>query len=299
MSTSYKVFVYGSLFFLGVVLWRQGFLDVPTVHSHGLVALSLLLLIGGFLAGAFAWRRVLRSFEIDCGPRECLASMGLSIFAKYIPGKVWMIVGRAAYLAERRGLSVAELSVISLNDQLISLWVGLVLGAFGLLVVGGLELHGGLVLVAWVVLSLVIFSPWVHRIAEKLVGGILRRRIELPALSFGVTLRVLPWFLGYWALWSGGFYLLVAGLSASRVAPETALAFPLAATLGVMAVIAPGGLGVREGVLTAALKLSGIPLAEAATISVASRVWFLAGEAAFFLAGMEANRSVLDRDEAE
>jgi uncharacterized membrane protein YbhN (UPF0104 family) len=298
MSTYFKVFVYGSLFFLGAILWSQGFLEVPTIHSRGLVALSLLPLIGGFLTGSVAWHRVLLSSAIDSRLGECLASMGLSIFAKYIPGKVWMIVGRAAYLSERRGLPIGELSVISLNDQLISLWVGLVLGAFGLFAVGGLELYGGLVLVSWLALSLVVFSPWVHRTAEKLLGAIARRRMELPVLSLGATLRVLPWFVGYWALWSLGFYLLVAGLSPSRVAPVTALAFPLAATLGVMAVVAPGGLGVREGMLTVSLKLGGIPLPEATTIAVACRLWFLSGEAAFFLAGLAANRRLLGRSSA-
>jgi uncharacterized membrane protein YbhN (UPF0104 family) len=62
------------------------------------------------------------------------------------------------------------------------------------------------------------------------------------------------------------------------------LTFPLAATLGILAIIAPGGIGVREGVLFLFLNSSGaLTVEEATTISVFSRVWFLVGESFLFL----------------
>jgi uncharacterized membrane protein YbhN (UPF0104 family) len=69
------------------------------------------------------------------------------------------------------------------------------------------------------------------------------------------------------------------------VSPADGLAFPLAATLGIIAVIAPGGLGAREGVLVAYLVLAGQSVADATTVAVAARLWFLAGELALFVIG--------------
>jgi uncharacterized membrane protein YbhN (UPF0104 family) len=72
--------------------------------------------------------------------------------------------------------------------------------------------------------------------------------------------------------------------------PAVGAGFPLAASLGVLALVAPGGLGVREGVIVAYLGLAGIPAMEATTISIASRLWFLGGELIFFAAGAIAHR---------
>jgi len=57
-----------------------------------------------------------------------------------------------------------------------------------------------------------------------------------------------------------------------------------------MAFIAPGGLGVREGVMVGYLTLAGLPIAEAVTIAGASRLWFLVGEAFIFTVGWLADR---------
>jgi uncharacterized membrane protein YbhN (UPF0104 family) len=62
-----------------------------------------------------------------------------------------------------------------------------------------------------------------------------------------------------------------------------AFAFGLAGSIGIMAVFAPGGLGVREGILTGFLTLAGVDLPVATTIAVTSRLWFLAGELFIFL----------------
>ena len=63
------------------------------------------------------------------------------------------------------------------------------------------------------------------------------------------------------------------------------LGFPFAGILGILAFFAPGGLGVREGILVGYLKLAGFATADAVTVSVASRLWVLIGEAFIFLVG--------------
>ncbi|MDH3627001.1 MAG: flippase-like domain-containing protein [Acidobacteriota bacterium] len=293
MSKRFRLFVYASLLFLCWYLWRHDFLVVPKVRSFGLLSASFVFLVGGFLGGALAWNRILSRSGVDSSPGECVASMGLSIFGKYIPGKLWMILGRAAYIAQRRGESLATLSAISLNDQFIGLWVGLVLGTFGLMAIGGVQLFGWLLLFSWISLSVVVFSPWGHQTAERLLKTFLKRSISLPRLKISETCKLLPWFLGYWTTWAIGFSCFVSGLSGIDQGMATGLAFPLAGTLGIIAIFAPGGLGIREGILTAYLKLAGLPLPEATTIAVASRLWFLVGESAFFVLGLVANRHEL------
>ena len=73
------------------------------------------------------------------------------------------------------------------------------------------------------------------------------------------------------------------------------MGFPLAATIGVLAIIAPGGIGAREGILTGYFVLTGIPLETAVTISIASRLWFLIGESLFFIVGLMASRTINEK----
>jgi len=58
-----------------------------------------------------------------------------------------------------------------------------------------------------------------------------------------------------------------------------------------MALIAPGGLGAREGVMIGYLIFAGIPAIEATTIAVVSRLWFLLGEIFIFILGWSLHKT--------
>jgi uncharacterized membrane protein YbhN (UPF0104 family) len=52
--------------------------------------------------------------------------------------------------------------------------------------------------------------------------------------------------------------------------------------MGVLALFTPGGLGVREGLITLGLVSTGLPLELAAAASIAARLWFTTGELFIF-----------------
>ena len=104
--------------------------------------------------------------------------------------------------------------------------------------------------------------------------------------------KVVPYHVGIWLLWSTGFLCLAGALSNVPIPWTLAFAFPLATTIGIVAVIAPGGVGVREGVLVGYLSSQGLPLELATTIAVASRLWFLIGEVGIFVVGWLCHRGV-------
>jgi uncharacterized membrane protein YbhN (UPF0104 family) len=271
--------------FLGVALYNANFLQVPQIFSISSLIASFIFLFSGFVTNAISWNKVLRESNYHVELSTCISGVGLSIFGKYIPGKIWMVMGRAAYIAERNYHSIGKLSAISLNAQFIALWIGLIFGVTGLFLLGGLHLWGWLILCLWVVLTVVIFCKPAHAKAERAIGFFLRKTITLPRLTVKSTFLVMPWFVLYWAFWSIGFYMLVISLIKLDVPWSVGFAFPLAGTLGIMTLISPGGLGTREAVLVGYLTLAGIPVLEATTIAVASRLWFLGGEAFIFIVG--------------
>ena len=291
MKSFHKYFILLSIVFLVIALYKADFLTVPEIHSKSDIALSFFFLFLGFAADSFSWYMILKHSTYDVRFRVCLAGTGLSIFGKYIPGKIWMIVGRASYAAEHSPYQISKLSLVSLNAQFITLWIGLVLGGAGLFIFNGFGFCSGGVLFLWGVLTVIIFSRIVHNTAEKLVRVILRRRVTFPALRFVSTVSVMPWFALIWIFFSFGFYFLVRGLSLISVPYAVGLGFPLAGTLGIMAIIFPGGIGVREGIMMGYLTLFGIPLAEATAISIAARLWFCLGELFIFSLGLAVHSS--------
>jgi uncharacterized membrane protein YbhN (UPF0104 family) len=143
-------------------------------------------------------------------------------------------------------------------------------------------IYGFLAMAFWLVLTLILFSKYPHSFFLYLTKKFLKRELNLPFIQFKQILAVLPWYFLRWALFSLGFYLLIFGLQSSALL-YVGLAFPLAGTLGIAVLFAPGGLGIREGVLVAFLTASVFALEDATAISLASRLWFLAGEIFIFI----------------
>jgi len=293
VNTSWhRYLVYVSLIFVGVVLYRFDYLRVPEVASYALLMATLPLLLTGFFCLVASWNVLLAQSGCPVRFLEGLAALGLSVLGNYVPGKIWLIVGRAGYVASRHGYALAKMSVLSLHAQLIALWAGLLLGAIEAFAVGGVRVWGPLIGLLWLALTLTIFSRSVHALVARLVAKIAARHVSIPLLSLASTGHAIVWALLAWLAWSAAFYLFLIALGLEGVSPADGLAFPLAATLGVVAVIAPGGLGAREGVLVAYLVLAGQPLATATTVAVAARLWFLAGEIALFVIGWLVDRSI-------
>ena len=284
-KTWHRYLIYVSLLFVGGVLYSFDYLRVPSVASYAILSLTFALQLAGFALVVSSWNVLLARSGCPVRFSEGLAALGLAILGNYVPGKVWLIVGRAAYIASRRGYPLGKVSVLSLHAQLIGLWTGLLLGALGAFIVGGLRIWGPLILLMWLALTLTIFSRRVHGMAAKLIGKVVRRHLSIPLLSLRSAGIAAVCALLAWLCWSTAFFLFLLSLGLAGVSPADGLAFPLAATLGIIAVIAPGGLGAREGVLVAYLVLAGQSVADATTVAVAARLWFLAGELALFIIG--------------
>ncbi|MFW6224896.1 MAG: lysylphosphatidylglycerol synthase domain-containing protein, partial [Bacteroidota bacterium] len=83
-------------------------------------------------------------------------------------------------------------------------------------------------------------------------------------------------------IWSIGFYIMAISLGI-EIHVSNGFLFAFAAFVGVIVLIAPGGLGVREGIIVAGLVFYGLPEKEELSLSAFSRVWFLGGELLIFL----------------
>lgn len=281
----FNILIYLSIGFLAVYLYQYNYLDLSAVKfNYWLLAISVLFLWLGFVGSALAWGKCLALHSMSVSRLGAIASHGLSVFAKFIPGKVWVVLGRASNVS-LDGQSLKTASYASVKEQLVYVWIGLALGIVLLLAKGGsAEL---LFLVALLFLGLTVFnlSDWFRKLVALLYKKITKREFNIPRISLKDVAALSGSIAIYWMLWSVGFWLFAKSI-VTDIPLAAALVFPLSVTLGLLAVIVPGGLGVREGFLVLGLKLFGVPIHIATTISVASRLWFLSGETFIFLLGL-------------
>lgn len=297
----FKLFVPITLIFLAFALYRGGYLKVPVIYDPLQLLWAYLSVMAALMAATACWGRALSLEKFPVSPACCMAGMGLSVFAKYVPGKVWVVVGRAGYVAEDMKYPVARLMLLSLKLVLLSIWTGLAMGSVVLVIIGETKEYGLMAGVGWLVMTVLVFTSLGETLAVGIGNRVLGKEYHLPKLDIRTVLRLVPYTTAHWFGWGVGFYFLINGLLDVDVTLTAGMIYPLAAVLGMVAVFVPGGLGVRELILTGLLVPQGIAVEDAATIAVTSRLWALSGEASLFVLGIIAHRirkGERQRDEA-
>lgn len=297
-SSILYLLIYLSLAFVAVRLYQANYLSIPQIYCLGGLLASFAFLFIGMVANAFTWRAALAQNNLTISYRHALVSVGLCIFTKYIPGKILMILGRAEYVSQKYQRPLKFTSAVSLQAQILSLWVGILLGCAGLSLFVDIVSNQWFALsfLLFVALSAFVFLPIVKIVTERTYTITTKKKITIPHLRARSVLASLPWFFTNWLAWCVAFYLLTISLSPLQfsIPIGSGLSFALAGAVGILAIMAPGGIGVREAVLTYCLTLAGLELVEATTIAVASRLWFLIGEGFLFAVALLLNVKAID-----
>lgn len=297
MKKLFKYFIYLSFIFLAYSLYSKGYFKDLQVSNWRYFFLSVPFLLIGFLGQGLQWWILLRVWGFKLSMNDAFISTGLPIFGKYIPGKVWLILGRATFVGRRLGISLKEVSWYSLVSQAFTLWIGLLIGSTLFLGFDGGQKYMILLVVGLVLISLFIFNPLLIRTIERVIYLLFKRSVHLPYLKPLQALQASPYFLLTWLSWSVGFYFLTSSISTYENSLWLIPSFPLAASLGIMAILVPGGLGVREGLLVGFMTLLDIDLEVAVKVSVLQRIWFLFGEVFIFMLGLALNKWKMSLDE--
>lgn len=221
----------------------------------GLLGSASGLLLGGFVASAALWGRMVRELGGPSLPIPRAASIYFtSNLGRYVPGKIWQLAG-VAYLARRAGVTAPLATASAVLVQAVSLAGAALVGAWALIATPGVASGWGKWIVAGVVLAVAVaMMPPVFR---RMMGIWFRLAgTDDPGLrpesSFGPRWVLL--FACNWIVYGAAFWLMAAsfGVQGSPLALGTA--FAAAYVLGYAMVFAPAGIGVREGFLIAFLQ---------------------------------------------
>lgn len=232
------------------------------------VGTALALSLGALMLSMLAWRSLLAGFGHPIGAGVASEIFFISQVGKYLPGSVWpaftqVLLGRAHQIPARaNGWSFVCAMALSLVT-------GSLIGAIVIASTAGWG-YGILTVIA-----AVLFSAVAGAKGSDLLGRFPRLRSKLPdhlppTRSLGTASAL---FGGQWILHGLhlSFLLDRMGVSGSDLVPRSIGAFALAFVAGTLFIVAPAGLGVREGVLVALLAPVGIGSSVALTASLTSR----------------------------
>ncbi len=211
--------------------------------------------------------------------RDSIAILTVSQMGKYIPGKVWFTLGRI-YLARRYGIDEAKTAVSTLVEAGFALLSALLLFGLSLLIIPAGNIPGQ-VYFAFLLVPLclvVLYPPILNRLIRFLL-----RRLKRPVfdihLSFARSAGLLGLYIAMWLAQGVGVYLLIISfypLTIDRL-PIVIGGYALAWILGFLSFITPAGLGIREGILTFALRFA-MPEPIAIIVALLARVWITVTE---------------------
>lgn len=276
------------------VAWYVRRLDLAALEGMRVgvawLALATVVALAFRVWGVLVWWEMLRGLGVAPKARagELAHVYAKAWLGRYVPGKIAWILGKV-YFGASLGISRERLAVGALIEAMQQ--VGITL----LLALAILSLDARLAVLSWiqvlalagVVIAIVAFLHpavfnalirWARRLTRS-GGDVPATEVRTLTLLRGALLQTVAFVL------TGTSYLLLAiavhpALNASHYLFLVGT-FTLAGAIGILAIFAPSGLGVREGVQLLLLPLV-MPAEAALVLTIFARLWSVGVDAGFF-----------------
>ena len=219
-----------------------------------------------------SWRRFLLAWSQPISIRIAARIWAVSSLGKYVPGKIWAIAGMAL-MAQRAGVAPWAATASAVLMQALAVGSGVIL--VGILGTSGLEQQYPWIRLALYGLAAASALGVGLLVVPSISAPVARRFTAQPVtppgavtIGIGVAANLVAW-IGYGV----AFWLLAQGSLPDPALPlGTAIgAFTASYLAGLLALLMPGGLVIREGFLVLLLQGS-IGLVPATALAVASRL---------------------------
>jgi uncharacterized membrane protein YbhN (UPF0104 family) len=272
VGVAVALLIFGFLFRSLYLEWEQVVAYHWNLNYLALVvAFGLMLLAAAFYA--YLWKLILERLGTPLSYRKSYRIFFLSQLGRYIPGKVWSILG-LVYLSQKEGVSKV-ISGTSVTLQLVLQIVsGVMVFAMALPLWRDLDSSTGLVaLILLLPVGLILLHPAVVtrgvKLALRMTG---QTEIEL-SWSYQYLLGQLALWIGFWLLNGVAYHFLIRSLDSSPLPHVLVLAgiFSVSWVAGFISLVTPSGLGVMEGALAFLLSFF-FPMHVATIIALWTRV---------------------------
>lgn len=269
---------------LGYALWRNW--DAVSAYEWHLrpswLVLGAVLVILSYTWQGLTYTRSVEWLAPKHPPtRVHLAIWAKSLIARYIPGNVMLVIGRAV-MARQWGVPRRTTLAVTVYEQILGLGIAAI-GAIGYVAAYGNPSNPRLM---WVLLAVPLILLSLHPVPFRLLSGFALRLIRRPPLETVFSERQILILVLRYAV---GTSLLVVGVWAlvrSAVGPEVGgpfevgLGFLMAFVISFVVFILPSGIGLRDGLLALVLARH-LPTGVALAVSVGLRFALIVTEVIF------------------
>jgi hypothetical protein len=214
---------------------------------------SVVLLLFSLWITPFGWAALCSDSGCNSGTGELRGVWFTSQLGRYIPGKVWLLAGRAGYL-RTTGMSYTDSIAIPFLELLYTIAAtGLIAASVALFTPGFLSqgaLRTAAVIAGAGLVLIPLLGPLKRLLLKVRAGGDRSGAFHVPGPW--ISLRLLVFFTVVWLARGLSLYLWLSSLGvANRGIWACAAAAPLSWLAGYIVFLVPGGIGVREAAAAA------------------------------------------------
>ncbi len=262
----------------------------PHLRSIPLPVLLLALLgaLGSPILGVMGWRAILADLgsPLPLAPASGVFFVGQ--LGKYLPGSVWSVVMQTE-MAGRLGVPRKRTGVAGLLAMVLALVTGVVVGLPAVpQLLGKHDRVLAVTGVAVVAMAVLVSPPVLNPLVAKGLRRLGREPLEHP-LSARAVAAMCGWFVLSWASAGLMTWVLASAVArpdadGSRLVVASVLGFAMASAVGMLSVVLPAGVGVREAVLIVLLTPF-MSLAAASAVVILTRFLSVIADLAWALVG--------------
>jgi uncharacterized membrane protein YbhN (UPF0104 family) len=276
-------------FFIARVIYRnwQQVREAEWVFDPVFLLLSFALTAPWFLLRPWAWQQILRRFGYSIPYHSAYRIVRRAELSRFVPGGIWHYVSRV-YLASQWGVAAPACLAATFIETVILLLAAILPALWSLN--QALPVLDTPFRVLLVVVPLVAFGA-LHPRVLNFWAAFVARRLKQPHAELHIRWRTLVslWllFLVIWLTYalSAGLFIRGILLVPGEWVPAFSSNYVLAWLVGMVTMIAPAGMGIRDGVLGLLLR-GHLAIGAGLTVAVALRLWTTVVEV-FWAVGLE------------
>lgn len=252
--------------------------------------ISLFALLVHFLSYSKSWQKIMCMLGSSISFTQSSWMISTTQIAKYLPGRIWYMVGRV-YVGKKEKMSSKNLAVSMILETCLLIISSCIIFLLSVIMVGNYSFANLSICLILLVIAIIILNPHILSRVVNFLLQILKKPSIKITVSYSQILKLSIYFFGLWIAQIIGFYFVINAIYPMPISKIFTLsaAYTLSWMTGFVVIFAPGGLGVREGMMT--LLLSPIlPAPLAIAISFIARIWITLFEIVIFFVGLLVKR---------
>jgi len=250
--------------------------------------LSFIVLLGYSVLIVFGWHTILKKLFVKIDFLKTYKIRAITELGRYLPGKIWHLVGRTYYTKKIGASSLKILTSVAIELGVNTI-AGLIIFVIALPFFFRAEVITKIFpFIVLIPLGLIVIHPKVlNKIMNFGLKLFKKKRIKLH-IRYKDMLLLIVLYSMFWLVAGFAFFLLVNSIYAVNISNFFVIAgiYAVAWVVGFLSFITPGGIGIREGILAGLLSLY-MPLPMAIIISLVARIWTILTELLFAAASLK------------